>query len=413
MARRSVTRARNAPIAVLVLAGLAATSAGCASGRSAGPSTPAGERVPVELELVGTAELAGGTRFAGTTVGGLSAIAFDPRRGEYLALSDDRGREGPPRFYTLEIDLPAPGSPGLREGRVRLLDVVELAPADFVPGAVDPEGLALAGDDSGDDLWIASEGVADDGVAPFVRRFDRRGSQLAELPLPAALTPGDGRGVRDNLGPESLTLTPDGSRLVVATEAALLHDGPAADLETPSLVRLLVYELGGAAQHRLVAAYPYRVEPVAVRPAEPDGFRVNGLVELLAIDRRRLLALERAWAAGGGYALRLFEIDLAAADDVAAVGSLAGLTGLAADGAGAPAPVGKRLVLDLVAALDAAGVAPDNLEGMTFGPRLADGRRTVVLVADDNFNQPEQRTLFVVLALDGADGGRGRGDGGR
>jgi len=38
-------------------------------------------------------------------------------------------------------------------------------------------------------------------------------------------------------------------------------------------------------------------------------------------------------------------------------------------------------------------------EGMTFGPRLPDGRRSVVLVSDDNF-AATQFTQFMVFALD-------------
>jgi hypothetical protein len=47
------------------------------------------------------------------------------------------------------------------------------------------------------------------------------------------------------------------------------------------------------------------------------------------------------------------------------------------------------------------GIPIDNIEGMTFGPTLDDGRRTLVIVSDDNFSQfSEQFTQFFVLALD-------------
>jgi len=50
----------------------------------------------------------------------------------------------------------------------------------------------------------------------------------------------------------------------------------------------------------------------------------------------------------------------------------------------------KQLVLDL----DELGIPLDNVEGMTFGPRLPDGRRSVVLVSDDNFNDWERNLLL-------------------
>jgi 3-phytase len=45
------------------------------------------------------------------------------------------------------------------------------------------------------------------------------------------------------------------------------------------------------------------------------------------------------------------------------------------------------------------GVPIDNIEGMTFGPPLADGRQALVIVSDNNF-LPSQFTQFIVLALD-------------
>jgi hypothetical protein len=36
---------------------------------------------------------------------------------------------------------------------------------------------------------------------------------------------------------------------------------------------------------------------------------------------------------------------------------------------------------------------------MTFGPRLPDGRATLLLVSDDNFS-PAQRTWFLLFAIE-------------
>jgi hypothetical protein len=40
----------------------------------------------------------------------------------------------------------------------------------------------------------------------------------------------------------------------------------------------------------------------------------------------------------------------------------------------------------------------DNVEGITLGPKLSDGRQSVVLVTDDNFS-PEQATQFLAFAM--------------
>ena len=60
-------------------------------------------------------------------------------------------------------------------------------------------------------------------------------------------------------------------------------------------------------------------------------------------------------------------------------------------------PVTKNLVFDIEADF---GIAPDNLEGMTFGPTLPDGRRLLIIVSDNNFNPVDQLTQFIAVAVE-------------
>ena len=59
-------------------------------------------------------------------------------------------------------------------------------------------------------------------------------------------------------------------------------------------------------------------------------------------------------------------------------------------------PVTKRLILNVEEDL---GIEPDNIEGMTFGPALPDGRLPLILVSDNNF-AATQTTQFIVLAVE-------------
>ena len=43
-------------------------------------------------------------------------------------------------------------------------------------------------------------------------------------------------------------------------------------------------------------------------------------------------------------------------------------------------------------------LTPDNVEGRTLGPELSDGRQTLILVSDNNFNL-SQVTQLIALAL--------------
>jgi len=49
--------------------------------------------------------------------------------------------------------------------------------------------------------------------------------------------------------------------------------------------------------------------------------------------------------------------------------------------------------------LEALALPLDNVEGMTIGPTLPDGRRSLVLVSDNNF-AAAQFTQFLAFALD-------------
>ena len=196
-------------------------------------------------------------------------------------------------------------------------------------------------------------------------------------------------GVRDNLAFESLAVTPDRKFLYTASENALAQDGPISDLGQESLSRILRYSLSLA---QSLEEFVYVTGGVPVAPDPPDAFSDNGLVELVALDNDgTLLALERSFAVGVGNTIRLYEVLTQGATDVS------GINDLFDEGTGVPVgfnPVDKRLLIDF-ADLD---LAPDNVEGMTLGPRLSDGRQTLILVSDNNFN-PNQVTQFIVLAL--------------
>ncbi len=55
---------------------------------------------------LGQVEFPNGFLFDDTTVGGLSAISYDPGRQLYYVISDDRSEKNPARFYTVRITFP-------------------------------------------------------------------------------------------------------------------------------------------------------------------------------------------------------------------------------------------------------------------------------------------------------------------
>jgi 5'/3'-nucleotidase SurE len=339
-----------------------------------------------------------GYPFADTTVGGLSGITYDANRGLYYSLADDRSAEA--RFYTLSIDL-RDGS--LDEGDIRFLASTNLLNADGLPftgNSLDPEGIAL---NSRGTLFIASEGDARQIIPPFLNEFSLTGQQISELPVPSQYSPtvDNSSGIRNNLAFESLTITPNQRFLYAATENSLNQDGPRATLENGSLARILKYDLTTGA---VIQEFVYEVEAIPQSPDPADGFADNGLVELLAIDNNgTLLAMERSFAVGVGNTIKIFEIQTQGTLDVSRLPDLFREDPLEDDGEVIPPSpfeidpaVRKREILDVQRDL---GISPDNIEGMTLGPILPDGRQSLILVSDNNFNTA-QKTQFIAVALE-------------
>ncbi len=311
-----------------------------------------------------------------TPLGGLSGLAWDPACRILYAVSDDRGQFAPPRVHLFGLDL-APVD-------VRSLGVLTLRDEQGKPfgkEVLDAEAIALAPDGT---LWLSTEGISHRGILPRVLGFRLDGALVDEIPVPQAYLPGERTGVRSNLGFEGLSITPDGRRLIAAVEAPLVQDGPPSDVDRGGLTRFLVVDL---ASRGVLVERAYPVEPVPDAPRPPTAFRVNGVSEILALDTDRVLVVERSFSAGVGNTIRIFLTDLRTGDAVTGSGSL-------------PADVRPMWKTQIVDVADL-GVDPDNIEGLSFGPVLPDGRPSLVLVADNNFQPAVQRNQLLVLAADG------------
>lgn len=255
---------------------------------------------------------------------------------------------------------------------------------------LDLEGVAPAG---GDHLFISSEGEAGNPEAPSpgVFEFTKEGRLVRSLPIPAAYL-----GLRPNLGFEGLTAAPDGSRLFAAAEGSLRQDGEPATALRGALTRILSLDPTGKTRAR---EYAYQTEPIPPLTAGAGSRGDNGVPEVLALGPADLLVLERAYveetATGGrsANAIRIFHVRLDPASEISGRWSL---------NDGAPVqPLKKSLVLDLstlAGRLPARLANLENFEAMSFGPALADGRRTLLLLSDNNCSDT-QVTALVVLAF--------------
>jgi len=366
-----------------LLAGTASACALALAGCGAPPEVPP-PGGPQRLHLLGESRLPHGLLFQGSTVGGLSGLDHDPATGLWVALSDDRSELQPARFYTLRLDM--------GEGRlgVELLSTVTLRQANGQPfpkrvmggEVVDPEAVRLLPDGRG--LLWCSEGDYRASQSPTLREARLDGAHVRDFEVPAHLqfAQRPGSGSRDNNTFEGLALTPDARTAWVAMEAALEQDGPVPGVNRPGgPCRITAFDLASARAVRQVAYLP---DAVPHPPAIPGGFTDNGVSEILMLDAHRMLVLERAYTLGVGNSLRLYEVDTRSGGDTLAAARLQ---------AGTYRPLQKRLVADF-AQLGLSRL--DNTEGLCWGPRLPNGRRTLVCVSDDNFSA-RQVTQFAAF----------------
>ncbi|MCK2236248.1 MULTISPECIES: esterase-like activity of phytase family protein [unclassified Crossiella] len=343
----------------------------------AGPAMaePAGQRVRLVSEQV-----LGKITFQGTTVGGLSGIDYDRRTGEWVLICDDRSDRQPVRYYTARQ-----GKDGFElTGTKPLLRPDGSTYPKLSLDTPDPEEIRI--DPLSGDLWWTSEGdrLPPVLIDPAIRRAHRDGTFAGELPLPANLHMSVGeQGPRRNEVLEGLAFAAGGHLVVSTVEGPLIQDGLSPTPAAGALGRISVQNRAG----RLLSQYAYPMEKVFAEPVPAGAFANNGVVAILPVDEHdphRYLVLERSFVTGVGNKVRIYEINTAGATDVKKIDSLAGAEFR---------PVRKKLIADL-GALGLSTV--DNVEGMTWGPRLPTGERSLVLVSDDNFSATQVSQLITL-----------------
>ncbi|MEG4963768.1 esterase-like activity of phytase family protein, partial [Microcoleus sp. K4-C2] len=345
------------------------TTGAVSSGLAIDPATMAAYQFVFGLQFLGQAGFPANTDFGGTRVGGLSGLTYADTN-TYYAISDGRnisGSPGPSRFYTLNI----PNVSAVNLGGVTVTGVRQIGnPPPFGPDQSDTEGIGLIDNN----VFVSSEGnfSPNPTIQPFINRFDiGTGQQNLVLPISSPkydVSAATNIGIRNNQGFESLTITPSAISLFTATENALEQDGPAtsttATIGTRS--RILRYDLSTNTAN---GEFLYNTDPG------------NGISEMLAVDNNTLLVLERFFNPSTLQGdLKLYQISLTGATDIQSN------TGLTASGVTGITPVSKTPIATAAYFLSAASPPlVGNFEGMTFGPSQTSGKRSLILVSDNNF----------------------------
>ena len=348
-----------------------------------------------QLKFLSEYEITHNLSFKGTTVGGLSGIDYDKNKQVYYMISDDRSAVNPARYYTAKIFFTPK-----KIDSVVFVDVTTFLNAENKPypnskqdPAHTPDPEALRYDPITKQMFWTSEGERivnqKDTVLenPSITIIHPDGKYIDTFPLPENLRmKAIEKGPRQNGTLEGLTFADNYKTLFVNLEEPTYEDGPRADVQKNNAwIRIFKYDI---ATKKNTAQYAYELDPVAYPAVPENAFKINGIPDILSLGDNKLLVIERSFSTGRlACTIKVFLVDLTDASNIINTASL--------KNSPAKHPLIKKLLLNM----DDLKIYTDNIEGVTFGPDLPNGHKSLIFIADNNFNPLEksQVMLFEVI----------------
>lgn len=347
-----------------------------------------------KLHFIGEYIIPHNEQFKNTTIGGLSGIDYDKGRELYYLLSDDWSQINPARFYTARIFFTEKGIDS-----ITFMNVTQLLRPDgsLYPGSkqdpyhtADPEAIRynllkknFVWTSEGERLITRDSQIL---VEPAIRVINEKGIQIDSLTLPEQMHMyATEKGPRRNGVFEGLSFGDGYKTIYVSVEEPIYEDGPRAALkDTAAWIRILKYD---AEKKSLLSEYAYKVDPVVRAPVPANGFKINGVSDILEAGKNQLLFVERSFSSGRTDCnIRVYLGDVNKATDIAYASSIKDVKKLR--------PVKKKLLFNM----DSLGMYVSNIEGVCFGPVLPNGNRTLIFVADNNFRATE-KTQFLLFEI--------------
>jgi len=331
-----------------------------------------------------------------TIIGGLSGIDYNPKKNEYYLISDDRSDKNPSRFYTAQIlinqnkidSVNFIGTTFLKNKMGNFYPNSKQDPAHTPdPEALryDPKNNTFIWSSEGERIVNSQRSILEN---PAVTEINTEGNYIDTFQLPPQLRmQSTETGPRRNSVFEGLTFDKNYKNLFVSVEEPLYQDGPRAGTgDSSGIIRIIKFDLKSK---KPVAQYAYKIDPVAYPPVIPSAFKINGISDILWLGKNKLLVLERSYSTGRmACTIKVFLADLSSAKNINSIFSLKSRTDIRI--------ATKKLILNM----DSLGIYIDNIEGVTFGPTLSNGKRSLIFIADNNFN-PLEKTQFLLFEIAG------------
>jgi hypothetical protein len=350
-------------------------------------------KVNPKLTLVSSVEIPFNKQFKNTVIGGLSSIDYDAKKDLYYFISDDRSIYNDARFYTANIHLGSNKMDSISFKSV--VSFKNLAGEKYSnwetkpASSIDPEDLRF-NPKTNTLVWI-SEGarVVTPTISilqnPAIQSTDLNGNFVNEFKLPGNLKiQKEEQGPRNNSVLEGLTFDKAYKTLYVNIEEPLYEDDKPASLTKGGLIRIYQFD---TKSRKNTAQYAYLIDPIAHEPNPKEAFAVNGVSAIQYYGKDQLLVVERSYSTGTqACTIKVYLCDVSKATDVKNLASLKNQAYTLAS---------KKLILNM----NDLGVFIDNIEGVTFGPKLVNGKQSLLFVSDNNFSN-KQKTQILLFEVD-------------
>ncbi len=312
----------------------------------------------------------------GTIVGGLSGI--DYYNNTYYLVCDDSKN---PRYYEARIDID--------NSKINKVDIQKVFLVKDTTHFLDLESIRY--NSKTNQVLMTSEGNIKRHYDPSFFSTNTSGTIDSYFHLPEALKATSLEKPRHNGTLEGLSLSIDTNGYWIAMELPLEIDGQEPQLvKTKSPVRITYIN---AVSHQPEKQFAYTLDSISKQPK--GDFAVNGLTEILEYAKGKFFIIERSYSSGlgnQGNTVKIFNVDVSNATNTLKFKSLKNINYIAAT---------KELVFDFENVRDQlTNNSIDNIEGITFGPKLPNGNKTLLLVSDNNFSRFEkQLNQFILLEI--------------
>lgn len=339
------------------------------------------ENDDVELKFLDEFVLPSNTQLDNTTVGGLSGI--DYKNGKYYLISDDASN---PRIYRASIEI---DKNEIENVQVEQLITVKKTNS-YSEEVLDLEALSF--DAESEEFYVVSEGKIDEGKDPGVFRLSDLGHIQESFKIPNNFKAGKEQQPRNNGVFEGITESYNKKAYWVATELPLEKDASKPKIfPSRSHIRITKFDKKTGEP---ISQFAYQLDGIAKLPI--NYFAVNGVTEILEYAKNKFLVLERSYSAGygsHGNTVKIFQVDANLASNTLGIERLKGEDYEIAE---------KKLIFNFKSVRDQlTDRIIDNIEGMCLGPKLENGRNSLLLVSDNNFNSfAKQINQFILMEID-------------